>query len=92
MTTTPYEQSQINLHCLADVFGPRGIPCGCPECCAKDALTAVFLVEDFQQDVYPLGWWPKSICSEKLALHCRERICPGWPGSPWKGRKLDRGG
>jgi len=81
---TPLRESQINLWCLADVFGERGIRCGCPLCCAKEGLTAVFQVEDFQSGVYPLGWWPKSVCSEKRALLVRERICPGWPGSPWK--------
>jgi len=81
---TPLAPQQINLWCLADVFGPRGLRCGCPECCARTGNTAVFLVEYFEPDVYPLGWWPKSVCSEKLALLCRERICPGWPGSPWK--------
>ncbi len=84
LTPTPIKQSHINPWCLADVLGPRGIACGCPGCCARDGTTAVFLVEDFETGVYPLGWWPKSVCSEKLSLLCRERICPGWPGSRWK--------
>ncbi len=84
MTTTPIENSLINLWCLKDVMAPRGIGCGCPECCARDGLTALFCVEDFKPGVYPLEWWPKVVCTEKLALLCQERICPGWPGSPWK--------
>jgi len=90
VTPPVYYQEQINLYCLADVFGPRGIACACPKCLAKDGLTAVFLVEDFQQGVYPLGWWPKCVCTEKLALLCVERIVPGWPGSPWKEGKSVR--
>jgi len=84
---SPYENQQIHLYCLADVYAPRGLVCGCPECLAKDGLTAVFQVEDFQKGVYPLGWWPKSVCSEKRALLVRERICPGWPGWKWKAEK-----
>ncbi len=89
MTDDLIPTQNINLWCLADVFGPRGIRCGCPECCAKKGLTAVFLVADFQPGVYPLGWWPKSVCSEKRALLVRERICPGWPASPWKEGKRE---
>ncbi len=76
----PFDQCVINLWCLDDVLKHHGWRCGCPECCAKNGMTAVFKVEDFQPGVYPLHWWPKSICSEKLALLCKERICPGWPG------------
>ncbi len=84
MTPTPIENQLINLWCLRDVNETRGLACGCPECCRKDGLTALFCVEDFQTDVYPLAWWPKVVCTEKLALLVRERICPGWPGSSWK--------
>ncbi len=78
--TTPIENSLINLWCLADVLGPRGLGCGCPVCCAKSGLTALYSVDDFVAGVYPLSWWPKVVCTEKLALLCKERICPGWPG------------
>jgi len=88
VTPTAIKASHINPWCLADVLGPRGIRCGCPVCCAKNAETAVFLVDDYVPDVHPLGWWPKSVCSEKLSLLCRERIVPGWPGSMWKEGKL----
>ncbi len=83
MDTTHYTADVINLWCLADIRAARGLPCGCPECLAKEGLTAVFSPDDFEEGVYPLGWWSKSVCTEKLALLCKERICPGWPGSPW---------
>jgi len=85
---TSYENHTINLFCLAEVYEPRGILCGCPLCLAKEGLTAVFQVEDFQQGVYPLGWWRKSVCSEKLALLVKERICPGWPGGVDDGHRM----
>lgn len=93
MTQTAVRNSEINLWCLASVLEHVQLECGCPDCCAQDGNTAVFLVEHFVRGVYPLGWWPKSICSEKLALLCQERICPGWPGAPWKeGKRVDPGG
>lgn len=70
----------INLWCLKDVLGPHDIVCGCPTCCAAIGCTEIFCVEDFEPGVRPLGYWPKSVCSEKLALLCKERIVPGWPG------------
>ncbi len=90
MDLPPFENAVINLHCLADVLAPRGIACGCPECCAKDGLTALYAVDDFETGVYPLAWWPKVVCTEKLAKLCKERICPGWPGSTWKEGKQSR--
>ncbi len=86
MTPKFIPDQNINLWCLAETYGERGPRCGCPVCCAKNATTAVFQVQDFVADVYPLDWWPKSVCSEKLALLCVERICPGWPG----GREIER--
>ncbi len=77
---TPIPNSAINLYCLADVLGPHGQTCGCPTCCAAVGMTAVYLVETFVTGARPLGWWPKSVCSEKLALLCKERIAVGWPG------------
>ncbi len=77
---SPIPNSAINLYCLADVLGPHGHSCGCPVCCSSVGMTAVYLVETFVPGVRPLGWWPKSICSEKLALLCKERIAAGWPG------------
>ncbi len=92
-TRQPIPNHAINLWCLKDILEPRKLACGCPLCCAELGLTAVFQVEDFEVGVYPLGWWPKSVCSEKLALLVRERICPGWPGSTWKeGKRVARGG
>ncbi len=86
----PIESMYINLWCLRDVLGPRKLRCGCPVCCAEVGKTAVFKVEHFEIGVYPLNWWPKSVCTEKLALLCIERICPGWPGAPWKEGKSIR--
>jgi len=90
VTQSLIENQHINLWCLKNVIGLTGRLCGCPDCCAENGMTAVFLVEDFVTDVYPLRYWRKSVCSEKLALLCRERICPGWPGSPWKEGKIRR--
>ncbi len=76
-----YFSNQINLYCLAEVLEPHGLVCGCPTCCAKKGLTAVYLEEDYRPGVRPLGYWGKVICREKLALLVKERIVPGWPGS-----------
>ncbi len=71
----------INPYCLKDVlFHVARHECGCPVCCAATGRTAVFVVEDYRPGVRPLSWWGKSVCSEKLALLVKERICPGWPG------------
>ncbi len=90
----PIESMYINVWCLKDILQYRNLLCGCPLCCQARGQTAVFKVEHFETGVYPLGWWPKSVCSEKLALLCRERIVPEWPGGaaydPKEGS--DRGG
>ncbi len=88
MPSTPIENKYINLWCLHAVLAPRGLACGCPQCCAADGKTAVFQVKDFEPDVYPLAWWPKSVCSEKLALLCKERIVPNWPGGRDDGHRV----
>lgn len=92
MNTGPVRPSEVNLWCVDELYGERGPACGCPICCALHANTVVFAVEDFVRGVYPLGWWRKSVCTEKLALLVRERICPGWPGSTWKEGKRMGGG
>ncbi len=71
------ENSAINLYCLRDFLGF----CGCPKCCAADGLTALYCVDDFVPGVHPCGWWPKVVCTEKLAMLVKERIVPGWPGA-----------
>lgn len=76
---------QINLYCLADVLEPHGCVCGCPTCCAKKGLTAVYIVEDFLEGVRPLGYWGRVVCTEYLGLLDKERIIPGWPG----GKEVD---
>ncbi len=88
MIPTPIENSVINLYCLKDILGPHGLSCGCPVCCASVGLTAVYCVDDFDPDVEPLGYWPKSVCTEKLALLVRERIVPGWPGGKDDGHRV----
>ncbi len=80
----PIENHYIRRWCLADILAPRGLQCGCPTCCADMGMTALYQVRDFESGVFPMGWWPRSVCSEKLALLARERICPSWPGSLWK--------
>lgn len=79
--TAYFGAGQINLYCLAKVLEPHGCVCGCPVCCAKKGLTAVYIAVDFKEGVRPLGYWGKVVCTEKLALLVRERIIPGWPGS-----------
>ncbi len=87
-----FNDGHINLYCLAEVLEPHGCVCGCPTCCAEKGLTAVYIAEDFKQGVKPLEYWGKVVCTEKLALLCRERIVPGWPGSPWKEGKPEPDG
>ncbi len=88
MTPTPIPNSAINLYCLRCVLEPHGQSCGCPTCCASVGMTAVFAVSDYIPDVHPLGYWAKSVCSEKLALLVKERIVPGWPGGADDGHRM----
>jgi len=85
LASPPIENSLINLWCLKDILEMRDRACGCPVCCAESGLTALYCVDDFEPGVYPLEWWPKVVCTEKLARLVKERIVPGWPG----GKKLE---
>ncbi len=79
----------INLFCLEEVLLHTGGTCGCPECCAANGCTALYAVEDFEPNVHPCGWWPKVVCTEKLATLVKERIVPGWPGGKGYERPAD---
>ncbi len=84
LTTPPPPENirpmHINLWCLEEVLSQVGELCGCPDCCAAAGTTALYTLQDFVPGVYPLSWWAKCVCKEKLAMLCKERIVPGWPG------------
>ncbi len=78
----------INLYCLEEVLiNTRGQLCGCPACCAANGSTALYTLQDFKLGVHPLAYWSRCVCKEKLALLCKERIVPGWPGGEADGHR-----
>lgn len=54
--------------------------CGCPKCLHKDAMTLIFVGDDFDNLRDKRIFW-KKVVAEKVALMIPELIVPGYPGA-----------
>ncbi len=54
--------------------------CGCPKCLHADALTLIFVGDDYDNLRDQRIFW-KKVVAEKVALLIPELIVPGYPGA-----------